>query len=189
MDTLSSALTVLTAMITPAVLLSACSMLILSTSNRLGRVVDRVRDLSDRFEQLAREESPDPFAQQKRALIFAQLARLTRRARLLQRSLTTFYLAVGVFVATSVSIGVVAITSQQYGWIPVVLGLVGASFLFYGSLLLIFEAHLAVGSTYEEMDFLWEMGQQYAPAELLEQHQAESTGLGTFLRAEPRRRK
>jgi hypothetical protein len=96
------------------------------------------------------------------------LARLTHRARLLQRSLTTFYLAVGVFVATSVSIGVVAITSQQYGWIPVVLGLGGASFLFYGSLLLIFEAHLAVGSTYEEMDFLWAMGQQYAPAELLE---------------------
>jgi hypothetical protein len=58
-------------MITPAVLLSACSMLILSTSNRLGRAVDRVRDLADRFEQLAREESSDPFAEQKRALIFA----------------------------------------------------------------------------------------------------------------------
>ena len=45
MDPLSQALAVLTAMITPAVLISACGALILSTSTRLGRVVDRVRAL------------------------------------------------------------------------------------------------------------------------------------------------
>ncbi|CDM66611.1 DUF2721 domain-containing protein [Pyrinomonas methylaliphatogenes] len=56
METLSSALAVLTAMITPAVLISACGTLILSTSTRLGRVVDRVRGLSERFEELARSE-------------------------------------------------------------------------------------------------------------------------------------
>ena len=43
---------VLGAMITPAVLISACGALILSTSVRLGRVVDRVRALADRFEVL-----------------------------------------------------------------------------------------------------------------------------------------
>jgi hypothetical protein len=51
-----------------------------------------------------------------------------------QLPLTTFYLAVGVFVATSVSIGVVEITNQRYGWIPVVLGLMGACFLFYDNI-------------------------------------------------------
>jgi len=50
MDPLSSALGVLSAMITPAILISACGTLVLSTSNRLGRVVDRVRDLADKFE-------------------------------------------------------------------------------------------------------------------------------------------
>ena len=44
-----SELGILTTMITPAVLISACAGLILSTSVRLGRVVDRVRALSDRF--------------------------------------------------------------------------------------------------------------------------------------------
>jgi hypothetical protein len=53
MDALSSALAVLTAMITPAVLISACGTMLLSTSTRLGRVVDRVRSLSDRLEELA----------------------------------------------------------------------------------------------------------------------------------------
>jgi hypothetical protein len=48
---------VLSAMITPAVLISACGALILSTSVRLGRVVDRVRALADRFEELSRTAS------------------------------------------------------------------------------------------------------------------------------------
>ena len=55
MDTVS-AITVLTAMITPAVLISACGSMILSTSVRLGRVVDRVRSLSDRWEEQAEKE-------------------------------------------------------------------------------------------------------------------------------------
>ena len=48
---------VLGAMITPAVLISACGALILSTSVRLGRVVDRVRALSDRFEELSMKDA------------------------------------------------------------------------------------------------------------------------------------
>jgi hypothetical protein len=43
-----NALAVLTAMITPAVLISACGALIFSTSSRLGRVIDRVRASMDR---------------------------------------------------------------------------------------------------------------------------------------------
>ncbi len=42
-STLTEAVSVLTAMITPALLLSACGTLILSTSNRLARIVDRIR--------------------------------------------------------------------------------------------------------------------------------------------------
>ena len=71
-------------------------------------------------------------------------------------------------MATSVAIGIVSIISERYGWIPVVLGLVGSCFLFYGSVLLIFEARFALESTYKEMDFLWSMGKSYAPSELLE---------------------
>jgi len=52
----NSAIAVLTAMITPAVLISACGSMILSTSSRLGRVVDRVRGLSDKWESMTDDE-------------------------------------------------------------------------------------------------------------------------------------
>jgi hypothetical protein len=159
MEPLSSALAVLTAMITPAVLISACGALILSTSTRLGRVVDRVRALSDRFEELA-ASGDDQLAlfEDRRAMIFGQLDKLTSRARILQRSMTVFYVALGLFVGV------------RYSFVPVVMGLVGASFLFYGSMTLIFEARLAIASLRAEMDFIWQLGKHYAPSELAARH-------------------
>ncbi|MCA1635966.1 MAG: DUF2721 domain-containing protein, partial [Acidobacteria bacterium] len=91
MDPLSSALAVLTAMITPSVLISACGALILSTSTRLGRVVDRVRALSDSFETLVAGGEEVKMLEERRAVIFDQLDKLTSRARLLQRAMTIFY--------------------------------------------------------------------------------------------------
>ena len=170
MEALSSAVAVLTAMITPAVLISACGTLILSTSTRLGRVVDRVRALSDSFEELASKAGELELLDERRKIIFNQLDKLTSRARILQRSLTVFYTATGVFVSASVAIGVTAtLPGTSYAWVPVVLGLVGASFLFYGSILLIFEARLALSTLSAEMDFIWRLGKTLAPAELVDQ--------------------
>lgn len=172
MEPLTSALSVLTAMITPAVLISACGTMILSTSTRLGRVVDRVRGLSDRFEELARgqEEEPSPIYEERRAVIFDQLDRLTTRARLLQRCMTTFYTALGVFVLTSVAIGLVgALGRGGFSWVPVVTGIAGALCLLYGSVLLIFEARLALSTITSEMDFIWRLGKSLAPRHLVQE--------------------
>jgi hypothetical protein len=167
MEAFSSALAVLTAMITPAVLISACGALILSTSTRLGRVTDRVRLLIDRFEEMTHGDESVEMFEERRAVTFNQLDKLTSRARLLQRSMTVFYLALGVFVATSVAIGLVAAVGRVgYSWIPVVLGLVGSLGLFYGSVLLIYEAQLALASLNAEMDFIWKLGRALAPPDL-----------------------
>ncbi|HEY8410785.1 MAG TPA: DUF2721 domain-containing protein [Pyrinomonadaceae bacterium] len=170
MDT-SSAIAVLTAMITPAVLISACGSMILSTSSRLGRVVDRVRALSDRLEDMAERGDRGQAAIDRQASIFQQLDKLTSRARLLQRCMVTFYLSLGMFVATSVAIGVVGFANNpHYNYIPVVLGIAGACFLFYGSVLLIFEARLALSTIHGEMDFIWQQSKRATPAEIVEQH-------------------
>jgi len=166
----SSAIAVLTAMITPAVLISACGSMILSTSSRLGRVVDRVRALSDRWLEASDKEVQPADSAERHAFIFEQLDKLTSRARLLQRSMVVFYLALGMFVATSVAIGVMAFTNPRYNIIPVILGLAGACFLFYGSMLLIFEARLALTTIPLEMDFIWRQSKRAAPAELVEHH-------------------
>ncbi|HEY0005681.1 MAG TPA: DUF2721 domain-containing protein [Pyrinomonadaceae bacterium] len=170
MDALSSALAVLTAMITPAVLISASGTMILSTSTRLGRVVDRVRALSDKLEELAHGPAELEMYNERRLVIFAQLDKLTSRARLLQRCMVTFYMALGIFVATSVAIGVVAVSGTRYHWIPVVTGLIGACFLFYGSVLLIFEARLALSTIHTEMDFIWQLSKHFAPEEVAERY-------------------
>jgi hypothetical protein len=158
---------VLTSMITPAVLISACAGLILSTSVRLGRVVDRVRALSDKFEEMSRKPPADFVLYEDRlALTFTQLDWLTSRARHLQRSMTTFYLALGLFVATSVAIGITAAADGRFAPVPVVFGMVGVALLFVGTILLGFEATLALRSIHAEMDFLWKLGKHHAPEAL-----------------------
>jgi len=170
MDT-EAAIAVLTAMITPAVLISACGSMILSTSSRLGRVVDRVRGLSDRLENMGANDGGGPSLMERQTLIFQQLDKLTSRARILQRCMVTFYVSLGMFVATSVAIGVVPFTGhQRYNMVPVGLGLAGACFLFYGSILLILEARLALSTIHAEMDFIWRQSKRATPAEIVEQH-------------------
>jgi len=143
----------------------------LSTSTRLGRVVDRVRQLSDRLELMTEEATEVDHIAERQAVIFEQLDKLTSRARILQRSMVTFYLSLGSFVATSVAIGIFGFAhNQNWNIIPVALGIIGACFLFYGSILLIFEARLALSTIHHEMDFIWRRSKQVAPAEIVQQH-------------------
>ena len=58
-NSLAAALNALTAMITPALLISATGTYILACTNRLGRVVDRMRLVSDRVETLFVNESAE----------------------------------------------------------------------------------------------------------------------------------
>jgi hypothetical protein len=177
LETPANALAVLTAMITPAVLISACGALIFSTSSRLGRVVDRVRTLTAKFEGLARHPEADDMAEERRALIFGQLWRQSTRARLIQRAMVAFYAALGIFVATSIAVAVVGVIAQAYTWIAVVLGLVGAAFLLYGSVLLIIESRLALGAITSEMDFVQKVSRKHGQG-LEELRGGPSTWLG-----------
>jgi hypothetical protein len=164
---MSTDLGILTSMITPAVLISACAGLILSTSVRLGRVIDRVRTLSEKFEEMANRKSEGSVLYEDRlSLTFTQLDWLTSRARHLQRAMTTFYLSLGLFAATSVTIGITAAANGRFAYVPVVFGMIGIALLFLGTILLGFEATLALRSIHAEMDFLWKLGRHHAPAAL-----------------------
>ena len=149
---LASVLDVLGAMITPAVLILASSSLLITTSNRSIRCVDRVRERAAELEALG--EVHDEHTDHKRDHLFKQLEVNTRRARLLQKALSRLYLGVGFFVATSVSIGVVALLHVNVGFIPMLLGFIGAGLLFSASVYLIFESRLALATTYAEMDYI-----------------------------------
>jgi hypothetical protein len=163
-----NALAVLTAMITPAVLISACGALIFSTSTRLGRVIDRVRVLSDRFQQMMASPEKDEMFDEKRLLIFTQLDRQTSRARLIQRAMTAFYTSLGMFVASMVLIAVASAAFRNLTWVAVALGMVGVLFMLYASILLIVESRMALGAIMSEMDFVWKVSQKHAGKDLAE---------------------
>jgi hypothetical protein len=166
----STASEVLAAMITPALLISASGTLVLSTSNRLTRVIDRVRTLSRDAEQL---QASTAFAAQsvvaesvavgslraehvrdKRLLITRQLTSAAQRAIILRSALSAFYMAIGFLVAASITIGVLTWLHLLMTWPVIALALVGAGALLWGSLLLVREARIAIGSTLEEMQYI-----------------------------------
>jgi hypothetical protein len=153
-----SATEVLAAMITPALLISACGTLVLSTSNRLSRVVDRVRVMARDAEQLrSTSGSSLEGAQQvqaKRALITSQVAALAERALLLRSALAAFYVAIGLLVATSIAVGVLTWLSWQMTWLVIAPALLGACALLWGSVLLVREGRSAISSTFDEMQYI-----------------------------------
>lgn len=151
---LSAGLTILTSMITPALLISASGTFVLSTSNRLGRVIDRVRSLSEMMEQIMKQDTQMELLEDRRGFIFSVLDLQKRRARLLARALMVFYVATGMFVATSVAIGVVSLVGARLTWIPVVLGIGGACLLLAGSAVLIVEASMTIRTLGVETAFL-----------------------------------
>lgn len=85
---------VLTAIVAPAILTNACSVLALGTSNRLGRVVDRTRIVT-------RDITSCATGSQEYVEWTAQLRALQRRVDMLLPALRLIYAALGLFASTA----------------------------------------------------------------------------------------
>jgi hypothetical protein len=160
--------TVISAMITPAVLISACGSLILATSDRLSKAIIRTREISDQLVPRP-GDAGNPRREEERRMLFTQLDFVTTRSRLLQRSLSRLYGAVALFIGTSVAIGLVPVVSGTFSIVPIALGITGAGLLLYASFLLIKESRFALAAVNAEMDFMWQRGKEYGPADLVKQ--------------------
>jgi hypothetical protein len=142
---------VLTAIVAPAILTNASSVLALGTSNRLARVVDRTRIVAA---QLASFE-PGTADHQVWA---AQLAPLHVRGQLLVKALRFFYAGLGLFAASAlVSVGgsIVAYYGQPVLFytaaaLAVVTGASAVLGLCAGCVLMVRETQLAVKYLEEE---------------------------------------
>ncbi len=136
----------------PAVLTNAASLLTMSTSNRLGRAVDRARDLA---RQIEASESSAGVAPDDRRL--RELVATDDRSVLLIRALRGFYSAIGGFACATLSSLVGAVVSSgTNGLLVATLEVVsvGAGFfavgaLVHGSALLMRETKIAVAVMHE----------------------------------------
>lgn len=164
--TLSKGLAVLTSMITPALLLSASGTFILSTSQRLGRCVDRIRRISEQLEYQMDPATHKPLSAERTQMLLKMLDYSGKRARILARVMISFYLAAGAFVCTSVAIGLASILIDRLSWLPVSLGISGALFMSYGGFRLIFEARLSEESLIDEIAFVEKSALRHSPPEI-----------------------
>jgi hypothetical protein len=158
---LSRGLAVLTAMITPALLLSATGTFILSTSQRLGRCIDRIRRISELLEYEVDPGTHQPLSEERKEMLRKILGYSGKRARILSRVLVSFYLAAGSFVFTSVAIGVASVFVEQLSWLPLTTGVIGAVFLSFGGFRLIAEALVSQESLFEEIAFVEQGAERY----------------------------
>ena len=142
---------VLTAVVAPAILTNASSVLALGTSNRVARVVDRTRIVAK--ELAAMEPGSVHYASWSK-----QLERLQIRARLLVKALRLFYISLGLF-ATSALIAVVGSVISAYGRtdlldfaaaVGLLAGAVAVVGLAWGCALMVQETRLAVRNLAEE---------------------------------------
>jgi hypothetical protein len=180
-NVLNSTIEFLTAMVTPTLLISATGSLVLSTSTRLGRVVDRVRELESRLSELIVAPDKDAISlyDQRIETIIFLLDKVTSRSRILQRAMGAFYYGLGFFILTSVSIAVVGLFGI-YRWMPIPIGIIGIFFLFYGSLLMLRETRMATITIKAEMDFTWQLAKTVAPERIINKYTYNAQGKRRF---------
>lgn len=181
-EPLSSTIEFLTAMVTPALLMSATGSLVLSTSTRLGRVIDRVRQLEERLSELIYLENKGdvPLYETRVEVIVDLLDKVTSRSRILQRALATLYYGLGCFVLTSVTIAIAAFFSTAR-WVPIPMGIVGIMFIFWGSMLMVRETRMATATVNAEMDFTWQLAREVAPKEVASKYSRKGRNRGMSL--------
>ena len=179
-EALNSTLEFLIAIATPSLLISAVGSLVLSTSTRLGRVVDRVRELERRLSELIYVEDKNdiPLYDKRVEVIVDLLDKATSRSRILQRALAAFYYGVGLFILTSVAISVASLLGI-YRWLPIPIGVIGILIVLYGSILMIRETRMATATINAEMDFTWELAREVAPENVAVKYAARGRRGGT----------
>ena len=126
----------------PALLTNATSLLLLSTINRYGRALDRARLLAAKVAEVAVEDGQEPLWRQQMEL--AQL-----RVRLILRTLTFFYTAIGTFGIGTLSylVGAALLTGTRgevaMSFIMLAGSTVGVACLIAGSAILVWESRLS----------------------------------------------
>jgi MFS family permease len=132
-------------MVTPAVMISACGLLLLSISNKLGRIVDRIRDLNSEDRGLA--AGADGV---RRLSIRNQIDTLLRRALLLRDACGLLYLAVAVFALTSLCVGL-SHAAQVFEFLMLVLFVLGLATVVWAGILAYLEIRLSHAAITEEI--------------------------------------
>jgi hypothetical protein len=144
-----TSLAIISAMITPAILILASGNLVSSTLTRLGRIVDRARALGDHLAVHGSAMTVTASAEPTEIL-----RNYRRRSIYVARALSAYYAAIGFFIVTSLTIALDNFMQSLVPWLAVALTVVGVLLLLLGTLALVIETNLASGMLGRELDVL-----------------------------------
>jgi hypothetical protein len=143
----------LTAMITPALFMTATGSLIISTSNRMSRIVDRIHQLNELTDNLSRGKADVDFSEQRLEHLDGQLGHLVKRSDRIRQALTMLYLAMALFVGTSLTTAIHVLLGNNVLALPTALAIFGVALLLLASVQLTREAHAALRGNRLEIKF------------------------------------
>lgn len=129
---------ILTGMITPAVMITACASLIFSTANRLGRIFDRVNLLKAEVEGVLAGKLAYPSERMENLRVQLRIQRI--RAVLIQRSMAFLYTATSLFVLSSLGFAFSRALFPDFSWFATLMALFGGVSLFIASIFLLYES-------------------------------------------------
>jgi hypothetical protein len=148
---------ILSAMMTPAIFMTATGSLIISTSNRMSRTVDRIRQLNELADLLSRGKTDLDFPDLRLDHIQKQLEALIGRSAAIRWALTLLYLALAMFVGTSLTTAIHVLIGRDVLALPTGMAIFGVILLLFASVQLAYEARVALGSNRVEIDFYQEL--------------------------------
>ena len=147
----------LSAMLTPALFMTATGSLIISTSNRVSRIVDGIRTVNDAMDKLDRGVTDLDFLDERRKHSNTLLQSLEWRSDRIRISLTLLYLAMSAFVGTSLILAFDVVLGSRLVMAPTFLAMIGVGFLLVASINLTREAHRGLRSNRQEVGFYREL--------------------------------
>lgn len=136
-DTYGFAVQAIQAILAPAIMVSACGLLLLGLLNRYAVIMNRIRALNDERRRLLKARSTatqiDPHEAERLTSVVDQLADLVDRVRLIRNAVVCQVGAVGTFVLTSLLLGLRVAGPEWIGRIhPLPVFVIGMAILFAG---------------------------------------------------------
>ncbi|PJA97260.1 MAG: DUF2721 domain-containing protein [Ignavibacteriales bacterium CG_4_9_14_3_um_filter_34_10] len=138
-----NAVSIIQLMLAPAVMISACGLLLLGMNNRYSLVVNRIRLLNEEKRRLLARYGEKPLSSDdniRLESILIQIKALTFRVKLVRNSVISYVTAVGLYVSTSLLIGVSSVMAfHRVNYLIIITFLLGMISLLVGVIFAGFE--------------------------------------------------
>jgi hypothetical protein len=134
------AMSIVSAIVTPAILILAAGSIVASTVVRLGRVADHTRALIIQCEAARREGKTRAVE-----VLEARMGRQLKRAELTRNALWGYYFAIVLFLISSVAIALSQVFHMTVNWIGPSIVLLGGLVMIVATSQLVIEVGLSAG--------------------------------------------